>query len=94
VPNSGGLIWEISCQNDFLSTDVVTLTYKAELGNALDSGNGSRMLTYSKLPVINQSTETIPEVVSLAISVRRDSDNIQLATFNTIAEVKVVHEYF
>jgi gliding motility-associated-like protein len=88
VPNSGGLTWEISCQNDFLSTDVVTLTYKAELGNALDSGNGSRMLTYSKLPVLNQSTETIPEVVSLAISVRRDSDNIQLATFNTIAEVK------
>jgi hypothetical protein len=46
------------------------------------------MLTYSKLPVINLSTETIPEVVPLAISVRRDSDNIQLATFNTIAEVK------
>ncbi|WP_305661242.1 gliding motility-associated C-terminal domain-containing protein [Daejeonella sp.] len=88
VPDSGGLIWEISCQNDFLSTDVVTLTYKAELGNALDSGNGSRMLTYSKLPVINLSTETIPEVEPLAISVRRDSDNIQLATFNTIAEVK------
>lgn len=88
VPDSGGLIWEISCQNDFLSTDVVTLTYKAELGNALDSGNGSKMLTYSKLPVINLSTETISEVEPLAISVRRDSDNIQLATFNTIAEVK------
>jgi hypothetical protein len=88
LPNSGGLIWEISCQNDFLSTDVVGLTYKAELGNALDSGNGTRMLTYSKLPVVNLSTETIPEVEPLAISVRRDSDNIQLATFNTIAEVK------
>lgn len=94
VANSGGLIWEISCQNDFLSTDVVGLTYKAELGNALDSGNGTRMLTYSKLPVINQSTETIPEVEPLAISVRRDSDNVQLATFNTIAEVKAYMSTF
>ncbi len=94
VPDSGGLIWEISCQNDFLSTDVVVLTYKAELGNALDSGNGSRMLTYSKLPVINLSTETIPEVQPLAISVRRDYDNIQLATFNTIAEVKAYMSTF
>jgi len=94
VPNSGGLIWEISCQNDFLSTDVVGLTYKAELGNALDSGNGTKMLTYSKLPVINQSTETIPEVEQLAISVRRDSDNIQLATFNTITELKAYMNTF
>jgi len=88
VPNSGGLIWEIACQNAFLLTDVVGLTYKAELGNALDSGNGTRMLTYSKLPVLNLSTETIPQAAPLAISIRRDSDNIQLATFNTIAEVK------
>ena len=94
VPASGGLIWEISCQNDFLSTDVVGLTYKAELGNALDSGNGTRMLTYSKLPVVNLSTETIPEVEPLAISVRRDSDNIQLATFNTIVEVKAYMSTF
>jgi gliding motility-associated-like protein len=94
VPNSGGLVWEIACQNAFLSTDVVGLTYKAELGNALDSGNGTRMLTYSKLPVINLSTETIPEVAPLAISVRRDSDNIQLATFNSIAEVKAYMSAF
>lgn len=94
VSNSGGLNWEISCQNDFLSTDVVTLTYKAELGNALDSGNGTRMLTYSKLPVINESTVTIPEVAPLAISVRRDSDNIQLATFNTITELKAYMNTF
>lgn len=94
VPASGGLIWEINCQNDFLSTDVVGLSYKAELGNALDSGNGTRMLTYSKLPVVNLSTETVPEVEPLAISVRRDSDNIQLATFNTIAEVKAYMSTF
>jgi gliding motility-associated-like protein len=94
VPLSGGLRWMITCQNDFLSTDVVTLTYKAEIGNALDSGNGKKMLTYSKLPVINLSEVTVTEVPALAISVRRDSDNVQLATFNTIEEVKVYMNTF
>lgn len=94
VPNSGGLIWEIVCQNDFLTTDVIGLTYKAELGNAVDIENGSRMLTYSNLPVVNLSEETIPEVEPLAISVRRDSDNLQLATFNTIEEVKTYMNTF
>jgi gliding motility-associated-like protein len=88
VPLSGGLRWTITCQNDFLSTDVVSLTYKAEIGNAIDSENGKKMLTYSKLPVINLSDVTITEVPPLAISVRRDFDNVQLATFNTIDEVK------
>jgi len=94
VPLSGGLRWTILCQDDFLSTDVVALTYKAEIGNALDVGNGKKMLTYSKLPVINLSEVTVEEVPALAISVRRDSDNIQLATFNTIEEVKVYMNTF
>lgn len=94
VPNSGGLIWEIVCQNDFLSTDVIELTYKAEIGNAVDLENGSIMLTYSKLPVVNLSEETIPEVAPLAISIRRDSDNLQLATFNTVEEVKTYMNTF
>ncbi|SDN03227.1 gliding motility-associated C-terminal domain-containing protein [Daejeonella rubra] len=94
VPLSGGLRWSILCQDDFLSTDVVAFTYKAEIGNALDAGNGKKMLTYSKLPVINLSEVTVTEVPALAISVRRDSDNIQLATFNTIEEVKAYMNTF
>lgn len=94
VQGSAGLIWEVTCQNNFLSTDIVGLTYKAEIGNATDIANGTRMLSYSKLPVLNQSAETLPEDEPLAISVRRDSDNIQLATFNSIEEVKAYMNTF
>src|SRR5690606_33055704 len=84
VQGSGGLKWVIECENDFLATDVVELTYRSESGDATDTGNGRKMLTYFNLPVVNLSLQTPPEVEPLAISIRRDMDNIQLETFNTI----------
>lgn len=88
LSGSSGTKWRLVCANNFLANDVVDITYKAQQGDAVDVSTGLKMLTYSALPVLNQSQETKPEEPSLAISIRRDSDNIQLATFNTIAEVR------
>ncbi|HEY0980031.1 MAG TPA: hypothetical protein VGE18_01335 [Candidatus Paceibacterota bacterium] len=79
--------WILQLEETVLSTDMVTLTYRMQEGDAAAASDAENLLcSYIAYAVVNNSEEVAPEDPELRISLKNGS-NQQLYTCDTITEL-------